>query len=119
MNQLEIRLPIYSPRWGHDVYELSLTPDSLAIASHGRSATCTWRDDHGPQWSGEPLEDILSNDKIYPPSILQELIEHAWTKWRSGALDDQAVEEELNVVADWLNTTTRARPDTDFWRKYF
>lgn len=119
MDELEIRLPIYSPRWGHEVYKLTLTRDSLTITSRGRTATCTWREGHDPAWSGEPLADILHDDKIFPPSILQKLIEHAWTKWRSGELDDPAFEGELNAVADWLNTTTRAKPDTDFWRKYF
>ena len=74
-----------------------------------RTAKCTWRDNLDPEWSGESLADILQNDMIYPPSIFPRLIEHAWLAWRSGELDDAAVDGELNALADWLNKISKSK----------
>ncbi len=120
MDGTTVKLRIFSPRWGHeDTYELALARDSLVISRSASSAKCTWRENLDPEWSGESLRHILENDSIYPPSILQDLIEHAWVSWRNGELDGSAVNEALQAVANWLNETTKAKPDTDFWRKYF
>jgi len=120
MDETKIELRIYSPRWGHeDTYDLALTRNSLAITQGTRFSTCTWRKNLDPEWTGESLVDIFQNDSIYPPSIFPRLIEHAWLAWRGGELDDAAVNRELNALAVWLNVTTRAKPDTDFWKQYF
>ncbi len=120
MDETKVKLRIFSPRWGHeDEYELKLTRDSMVITRHPRSSVCTWRENLDPEWSGESLRDILGNDSIYPPAILEDLIEHAWLSWRNGELDSTAVNDELQAVARWLNEITKAKPNTDFWRKYF
>ena len=120
MDETTVELQIFSPRWGHeDTYTLVLARHSLVITHGARSATCTWRENRDPEWSGESLRDILQNDSIYPPAILQNLIEHAWVSWRNGELDSSAANEELQAVADWLNEITKAKPKTDFWKKYF
>lgn len=120
MDEAKVKLRIYSPRWGHeDTYELGLTRDSLVITRGERSAKCTWRENLDPEWSGECLDGILQNDLIYPPSIFPRLIKHAWLSWRSGEIDDAAVDTELNALATWLNVITKAKPDTEFWKKYF
>lgn len=120
MDETTVELRIFSPRWGHeDTYSLVLTRHSLVINRGARSATCAWRENLDPEWSGENIRDIMENDAIYPPAILQRQIEHAWLSWRNGELDNAAVNRELQSVADWLNTITRAKPRTDFWKKYF
>jgi hypothetical protein len=117
---MECELRIFTPRWGHeDVYTVSLDRGSMIISRDRRVATCGWRDNLDPVWAGEDLEAILRNDSIYPPSILPRLLEHVWTSWRSSEIDDAAAEQELQALADWLNTITRAKPDTKFWRTYF
>lgn len=115
-----VELQIYSPRWGHsDTYTFEMAREQMKISMGPRSTTCTWRENLDPLWGGEQLHDILRNDSIYPPEIFQSLIEHAWKSWRNGELDDQGVRTELQVVVEWLNKITEAKPRTDFWRKYF
>ena len=120
MNNTEVELQIFSPRWGHeDTYKFELTNDSLTITMHPRITICTWHDNIDPEWSGEGLEKTLRNDSIYPPSIFQDLVEHAWKEWRVGELDDAEVNAELQELASWLNKITLSKPDTDFWKGYF
>ena len=120
MDETTVELRIFSPRWGReDTYKLVLERHLLVITQGARSATCTWIENRDPEWSGESLRHILENDSIYPPAILQNLIEHAWVSWRNGELDSSAVNEELQVVASWLNEITKAKPNTNFWKKYF
>lgn len=120
MDNTIIKLRIFSPRWGHeDTYELKLSQDSMVITQGPKSAKCTWRENLDPVWSGESLEDILENDSICPPAKLEGLIEYAWVSWRNGELSDTGVDVELQAIADWINEITKAKPKTDFWRKYF
>lgn len=115
-----VELKIFSPRWGNnDTFIFSLDCDSMEINMQGRNAKCRWLEDSDPEWSGEPLKHIMSNDKIYPPEIFQGLIEHAWKEWRNGEINDEQVKVELNELASWLNIITQAKPATEFWRKYF
>jgi len=117
---MECELRIFSPRWGRDdVYGVNLQRESMTVALAPRVATCTWRENRDPVWGGEDLETILRNDSIYPPSILPRLFEHVWTSWRGGEIDDAAAARELEALTVWLNEITRAKPATDFWRRYF
>ena len=111
---------IYSPRWGHnDTYSFIFEKDSLTINFSPRVATCTWRENNDPAWAGEPFHDMLTNDSIYPPAILRDLIEHLWKSWRNGDIREDAINAELQEVIVWLNKVTVAKPKTDFWDKYF
>jgi hypothetical protein len=65
------------------------------------------------------LEDMFSNDSIHAPAVVPNLLEHLWTSWRNGVIDDQQAQTELDAVTQWLNATTHAKPRTDFWNKYF
>lgn len=115
-----VELRIYSPRWGHDdTYTFTLTRESMEISMQVRSAKCRWRENLDPEWSGETLEQIMNNDSIYPPAIFQSLVEHVWKEWRKSEINDGQVNAELNELATWLNIITRAKPDTEFWHKYF
>jgi hypothetical protein len=111
---------IYSPRWGHnDTYEFVFERDTLKIIMPPRIAICNWQENSDPAWSGEPLEEILRNDCIYPPSILQDLIEHLWTSWRNGDIPANLVNAELQAVITWVNQITEVQPQTEFWSAYF
>jgi hypothetical protein len=120
MDHMSAEIRVYSPRWGQeDTYVLQLSRDSLVI-SHGPSeTTCTYRENLDPEWSGDSLERILMNDAVYPPSVLPRLLEHAWLAWRANEINASSLQEELNAVAEWINTSTRAKPQTEFWRRYF
>jgi hypothetical protein len=120
MDETIVELRIFSPRWGHeDMYKLKLTRDSMVITQGARSTKCTWRENLDPEWSGESLRHTLENNSIYPPAILEDLIKHAWVSWRNSELDDSALNKELQAVAVWLNEITMAKPDTEFWHKFF
>lgn len=111
---------IYSPRWGNnDTYVFDFERDTLTIKFPPRIATCKWHENGYPEWSGEKFEQILRNDSIYPPSILQDLIEYLWTSWRNGDIQADSVNTELQVVITWLNQITKAKPQTEFWSAYF
>lgn len=79
----------------------------------------TWVEGCDPEWSGEDLERIMSNDSIYPPAITRDLFERAWKGWRDGELNDEQVDVEMKLVGDWINTVTHAKPESDFWKMYF
>jgi hypothetical protein len=115
-----VRLEIFSPRWGHnDTYSIELDRDFLEISMQARTARATWRENLDPEWNGDTIQEIMENDSIYPPAVTQDLFEYAWKEWRNGELSDQQVDSELQVLANWLNAITRAKPDTEFWGRYF
>lgn len=116
----QVDLKIYSPRWGHhDIYRVELHQDYMKITMAPREAKATYIENRDPVWSGESLQRIMNNDSIYPPEITQRLFQRAWLAWRHGELDDEQVAQELELVAEWINTVTEAKPDSDFWRGYF
>jgi len=47
------------------------------------------------------------------------MLERAWLAWRSNELTDAELQDELIEVAQWINTITRAKPGTEFWRGFF
>ena len=115
-----ITAQIYSPRWGHDDnYEFELTPEAMTVSMGIRKSKCVWQENRDPIWQGEPVEAILRNDSIYPPTILPDLLEHLWISWRNGEINESDAQTELDAMINWLNTITKAKPETDFWRKYF
>lgn len=117
---MEVNLNIYSPRWGHDdVYKITLEKNKLSIDMVPRHAEANYRENLDPEWSGESLDAIFRNDMIYAPAVFQNCLEWAWLQWRNGEISDEAASQELQRLAEWLNTITRTKPRSDFWRQYF
>lgn len=115
-----LKASIYSPRWGHDdTYSFDLTREAMLISHGPRHSKCVWQDGKDPVWQGESLDSHLCNDSIYAPAILPDLLEHLWKSWRSSEINDAQTQTELDAVIAWLNGLTRAKPQTEFWRKYF
>jgi hypothetical protein len=115
-----VELEIFSPRWGHeDTYTVNLTQDFMEISMGVRKCKATYDDCTDPIWTGELIDKIMGNDSIYPPVITQDLFEYAWKSWRNGDLNDQEVTKELTMVAVWINTVTKAKPQSNFWQGYF
>ncbi len=120
MDPVEAFADFYSPRWGQDDrYTFVFGMDELTIKHGARECAAVWSDNTDPQWSGEPIVGTMQNDSIYPPEGLESLIEHLWRGWRDGQLDAQQLQTELNAFADYINASTHAKPDTDFWRGIF
>ena len=111
---------IYSPRWGHeDTYSFIFENDKLTIDFAPRRAYCTWQENHDPKWTGEPFEHMLRNDSICPPDNVSGLVEYIWKAWRNNELNDAAANAELQELVTWLNTITKEKPKTKFWKQYF
>jgi len=115
-----IDISIFSPRWGHeDTYTVKLDKDFMEISMGARKSTAKWRERLDPEWVGEPILSMMQNDHIYPPAITQDLFEHVWKEWRDGQITAQEAENALQEFAKWLNVITHAKPDSEFWNKYF
>ncbi len=115
-----VQFRIHSPRWGtEDAYEVKFNRDELVVKSPARTATCTWRENLDPVWSGEDLLKVFEADNVYPPAVLPGMIEYAWSAWRGSELKDTELESEMYLVADWVNEVTKAKPESDFWNRYF
>ncbi|WP_447079090.1 hypothetical protein [Shewanella algae] len=117
---MEIELDIYSPRWGHDdVYRFVFERDSLTFSMGPREGRFIWDERTDPVHDGEDLLDIFGNDSIYAPEAFVDGIVYAWKAWRNGDLSDENLNQEMQAWGEWLNTITRHKPRTDFWRGYF
>ena len=84
-----------------------------------RTTKGEYRENPDPEWSGHDLIETLENYSVYPPAIFPRLIEHAWLSWRRGDLNAAELQEELDVLAEWLNEASKTKPKTEFWRGYF
>ena len=117
-----IELELYSPRWGrNDRYEVELHHDYMKIThlTNRKSCQATWVMDCDPEWSGERFDLLLLNDHIRHPTIAQDMLQTAWLCWKNGELTHDQVVEEVKLVGDWINATTRSKPDSEFWNNYF
>jgi hypothetical protein len=88
-------------------------------------AVCSWVENRDPDWSGsnnligQPLESILENDSIFPPTIFIRALEYAWQTWRNGELNDEQIRVEITILCEWLNMVSKSKPKTEFWRSKF
>jgi hypothetical protein len=117
---------IFLPRWGHeDTYQFNVSLEQLSFTGGGKEAACKWVENREPKWSGyndtigNPLEKMLEDDSVYTPTVFIKAIEHAWMAWREGILDDAQLETEVEMLCEWLNAITIAKPTTAFWRRFF
>lgn len=117
---MNVDLQLFSPRWGHDdVYRIELERDYLEVTMQVRVARADYRENFDPVWSGEPIERIMRNDSIWPPAHVEDFFQRVWLAWRNGELNDAGAADELQELANWINTITRAKPRTQFWRGHF
>lgn len=120
MDPVTVFADFYSPRWGHaDRYEFEFSMEHLTIKQLARVCAATWHDNIDPEWGGESLTDILGNDSIYSPHNLESLLEHLWRAWRDGELNNAQLQAELTAFADYINASTAAKPQTEFWTRTF
>ena len=127
-DQTRFEVRLYSPRWGHeDTYEINLDREQMRVKGKGvgKNAVCSLVEGRDPEWSGyndsigNPLEKILKNDSIFPPTVFVRALEYAWDAWRDGTLDDHEILKEVQELCEWVNEVSRSKPKTAFWRKMF
>jgi hypothetical protein len=125
-DQTSFEVQLYSPRWGHeDTYEIQLDREQMRVKGVNKTAVCSWVEGRDPKWSGynesigNPLEKILENDSIYPPTVFIRAMEYAWMAWRDGTLDDQKVLQEMQQLCEWVNEVSSSKPKPTFGRGCF
>ena len=121
-DEISIEVNVYSPRWGHDdVYTITMSRDSMQVEHHPRSAVCESVGNRDPVWTSTDgsLFGIFRNDSINAPENFLDALEYAWIDWRAGELDNSRVTSEIHELFDWLNTVTKAKPDSDYWKGKF
>ncbi len=120
MEPIEVFGDFFSPRWGHnDRYTFSFAMDRLTIRHGPRECTAVWQENRDPIWEGEPLVRTMKNDSIYPPDGIEGLLEFLWRAWRDGQLDIDQVQSELIEFVNYVNASTNAKPQSEFWRGIF
>jgi hypothetical protein len=88
-------------------------------------AVCSWVVNRDSAWSGSdelkghPLESILENDLIYPPTVFVRALVYAWQAWRNSELNDEQIQAEITMLCEWLNKVSESKPMTEFWRRKF
>lgn len=120
MEPVEVFADFYSPRWGHtDRYKFTFSPERLSIVHGARRCEATWSETADPTWKGESLVGTMKNDSIYPPDGIEGLIEYLWREWRDGRFNVEQLQSELTAFAEYINASTAAKPNTEFWRRTF
>lgn len=120
MEPVEVFADFFSPRWGHnDRYTFTFTVDRLTIRHGPRECAAVRQEGADPVWGGEPLVRTMKNDSIYPPDGIEGLLEFLWRAWRNGELGIEQLQSELTEFANYINASTHAKPQSDFWRGIF
>lgn len=116
----EFDVLLFSPRWGHeDNYKFIADEDELIIKCP-HDVKCEWVENRDPVWSGygtvgmHPLEAVLHNDHIYPPTVFADAIEGFWVDWRNGEIDDKQFVEETKRMFKWVDSVTHSKPSSDY-----
>ncbi len=123
MTPVEAHMRIYSPRTGKEYdYNTSFEDGSLVIERNQHTAKLIWNGyDADPTWEdrGRGLLGIMANEHIYPPCDIKDRLKRLWLEWREGRIESDDLQPELDALADYINTSTKAKPKTPFWAKHF
>ena len=121
---MNFKMDIYTPRWGHtDEYVIGLEQDKM-LFKHGGSlhppAVVTYVENRDPTWDSKAkFFAPLNNDSIYPSHAFPDALEYLWLQARNTAMDHDQIQAELDAMAEFINASTKAKPQTAFWRQYF
>ncbi|WP_345687607.1 hypothetical protein [Novipirellula caenicola] len=116
---------IFSPRWGHeDAYSVRLTKSSFEVSLNTKHAKCEFDPCGEVVWTGHaegvenPMLNIMSDDFIYPPTVVPEAIEWLLREYRDGKISDDDAKVALSDLFSWIDETARAKP-TGVWTSYW
>ena len=125
-DQTRFEVHFYLTGWRRkDPYEIKLDREKMMIKRSTKKAVCSLIGGRAPKWSGynqcigNPLENILETDAIFPPIGFIQGLESSWMAWRDGTLDDQKVRQEILRLCEWVNRVSRSKPKTEIFRKIF
>jgi hypothetical protein len=112
---ITVTMRLFTPRWGHeDGYRFVFTSDGISMdgpkSAHYNPET---------EWTGHGGENallrIMSEDDIFAPERVQDLITSIWRGWRDGDLKEDEVDAALRELATWVDGITRTVPRGDLW----
>jgi integron cassette protein len=108
----EFLFKVFSRRWGHeDAYRVKRTTTGWHISHISIGGSC--------DKSGRPfLFENLRHDSIDYPSTLGDRMEWLWEKTQDLGLSAEAVQQELNKLADWVSKTEKSSPNDGIWAGY-
>ena len=115
-------LKLYSPRSMVKVgYKLKLQKESLEFFRfRNKIAICKWDEQTGLTWKKRPtVEEILSNDGIFPPVKFPERLQYVYRDYLFENLSRFDIEPILAELSVWINAVTESRPKLDFWEGLF
>jgi hypothetical protein len=103
--EAEFKFSFYNPRFKHNMDEFHIKRTEAGW--HGGFA------DFYGDWgmNGEPhLYKYLRNEYISYPVNLGSYWEDIWYRANEGKLSNEEIQDRLNQLVEWVNTTTKARP---------
>lgn len=113
--RMKLTASFHSPRWGHsDKYEFEYTTNGWTL--HGKSAPVELPPDCGG--SEGRLIQVLENDQIYPPAVLDTAMEYLWRAIKDGRATQQQAQAALDDLVNWINNTMLSKPK-GFWASCF
>lgn len=99
-----MKLEVYSRRWGHnDSYTVTHAATGWNVSYLSIGGLC---DKQGKPY----LMENLDHDSINYPEALGEYMEWLWQKVKEQNMTDAEVQEELNKIGLWIQTTEKASP---------
>ena len=100
-----LRLTVFTNRHGHkDNYNVKKTDTGwyITYAAHIEGAC---------DKTGHPnLFDILGNDLVSYPRNLGYYMEYLWNQAEEMNMSDAEIQEQLNVLGNWISVTEKATP---------
>ncbi|PUE26355.1 hypothetical protein B9Z39_11525 [Limnohabitans sp. JirII-29] len=59
----------------------------------------------------------FEQDGVHYPSGIQVFLEHVWTRLKEGSLNDEAAQQRLQELADWVSACEKAQPRWEDWNR--
>jgi len=108
----EFQFRVYSRRWGHDdVYRMKRTKTGWDVRYIAIGGVC----DKG----GRPyLIENLEHDSIDYPAGLAGWLEWLWLRAKEDGLSQEAVQQALNDLSEWVKQVEHSSPRGGVWEGY-
>lgn len=116
-----LSINLFSPRFGHnDKYKIMIEENKVSFfRTKIKTAICKWSYEQGWVWERNPIQDILSNNSVYPPRTFQKRLTYIFEAIRLGELETSEAQKIIDEIADWVNLTTHNKPKHQFWDGVF
>src|SRR5680860_1479486 len=98
----EIKIAVYSRRWGHDDhYDVIRTTSGWNVSFHQMNKG---------NKEGEALIKTLEHDQINYPNSLGRFMWHLWNKAGSEEIGVEELNKYLDAISNWINICEKNTP---------